>query len=494
MTASPALPALRDDLRILPGAATPEGHPTWSLYDPVRNKFFSLSQVHVEMLKHWGARDVLARINRDTALRVSEADLIVFVEFLQHQQLLRSEKAEDIQRLGSLRDAAKQSWFMWALHHYLFFRVPLFRPDRFLTRTLDVVRPLYSPAAAWVVLVILFLGLYLTGRQWDTFLSTVDYFFSLQGMVIFGLSLFITKLVHELGHAYTAKYYGLRVPTMGAAFLVMWPVAYTDTTDAWRLTSRKARMAIGSAGVIAELALAGVATLAWNFLPDGPLRSAAFFMAAVSWIMTLAVNMNPFMRWDGYYVFSDWLGVDNLQDRAFALAKWRMRKALLGWHDAPPEQFRPGLYHTMLIYAYGTWVYRLFLFLDIAVLVYYLFFKLAGIFLMAVELTWFLGKPVLNELKVWYRERERLNWNRNTLRSAFLATSLILVLVLPWSTRVEMPALFEPSHNQAVYPPLAAQLRAVHVQEGQEVQKGDLLFTLVSPDLEQTQKNPQCPG
>ena len=51
-----------------------------------------------------------------------------------------------------------------------------------------------------------------------------------------------------------------------------------------RLTSRRKRMAIGIAGVTAELGLAFIATFLWSFLPDGALRSAAFLVATTTWV------------------------------------------------------------------------------------------------------------------------------------------------------------------------------------------------------------------
>ena len=55
-----------------------------------------------------------------------------------------------------------------------------------------------------------------------------------------------------------------------------------------------------------------LSTLAWTILPPGVLRNTAFFLATTSWIMTLAVNISPFMRWDGYYLLFDLTGIKNL--------------------------------------------------------------------------------------------------------------------------------------------------------------------------------------
>ena len=103
------------------------------------------------------------------------------------------------------------------------------------------------------------------------------------------------------------------------------------------------------------------------------------------WILTLVVNLNPLMRFDGYYLFSDYLGIKNLQERAFAMARWKLRSTLFGLELPAPEQLRAKTVRTLVIFAWATWIYRFFLFLAIALLVYYFFFKLAGLLLMLIE-------------------------------------------------------------------------------------------------------------
>ena len=145
----------------------------------------------------------------------------------------------------------------------------------------------------------------MTVRQWDEFINTAVQFFNPAGLFYFLIALVFTKILHELGHGVAAKYYGCRVPTMGVAFLVMFPVLYTDTTDSWRLSSYQKRIRIGAAGLLTELSIACIALFLWPFLPDGAMKNAVFMLAAVTWVTSLLVNLNPFMRFDGYYLLSD---------------------------------------------------------------------------------------------------------------------------------------------------------------------------------------------
>src|SRR3569623_2913107 len=226
---------------------------------------------------------------------------------------------------------------MWLLHRYLFFRIPLWRPDAFLGRSLAWVGPLFSRGLLFLTLLALMIGLIEVSRQWDVFLSSLLDMFSWEGLFGYIITLIFVKLLHELGHAYTAKRYGCRVPTMGVAFLVMFPIDYTDVNDAWRLRKRRQRLAVGAAGMLTELAVAAWATLAWAMLPEGQLRNTAFVLATITLISSIAINTSPFMRFDGYFLLSDWLDIPNLHQRAFGLGRWQLRAWLFGLAEPAPE-------------------------------------------------------------------------------------------------------------------------------------------------------------
>jgi putative peptide zinc metalloprotease protein len=480
------LPPLRQELRLHPGPAAPDGAPSWLLHDPPRNRFFRIGWAEFELLRRWegqGAEGLLALVNTETPLRIGMAHLEALVQFLSVNQLLAGSGEAFRDRLEQRLNQGRQGLGTWLLHHYLFFRIPLARPDAFLQRTLPLVRFLFTPAAFKGLLLLTLLGLFLISRQWDAFTTTLLHFQSLEGLLYFGLAVSFAKLFHELGHGYAAKAYGLRVPTMGVAFLVMWPVLYTENSDAWRLTDRAPRLIIGAAGVATELALAGLAALCWSFLPDGPLRSAAFLLASATWVLALLVNLNPFMRFDGYYLLSDLLGVANLQERAFALGRWRLREALFGLGRAPPERHSPRLHRILLWYAWGTWVYRFLLFLGIALLVYHFFFKALGILLMLAEIGWFILRPLWQELREWGRARPELRWNRATLRSLALLLLAVGLLCLPWQGQLHLPALLEHPQHARIFAPLPGRIAELLVGEGERVAPGQPLLRLEGPDL-----------
>ncbi|WP_052700711.1 site-2 protease family protein [Methylocucumis oryzae] len=293
-----------------------------------------------------------------------------------------------------------------------------------------------------------------------------------------------SKLLHELGHAYTAARYGCRVPVMGLAFMAMLPMPYTDVSDAWRLSSKQQRLAIGAAGMITEIALAIIATFAWNFLPDGPVRSAAFLLSSSTWLITLSVNLSPLMRFDGYYLLSDAWGIENLQARAFAIARWRLRCWLFADNQEPPEILPKATMSKMVVYSYITWLYRLIVFTGLALLVYHFFFKLLGIVLFAVEIVWFIAKPIIAEFKQWRLLAKQAIPLKHPKLIVLSVIFIVVGLITPWHDTVYLPAILRAERHTTLYPPQPARIAQVLVTPGQRVTQGQLLFKLESPKLE----------
>lgn len=490
-TPAAGLSPLRDELILHAGPANRDGSPSWTLEDPLRGLYFRIGWAEMAMLSRWSmgnAAQIVADVNQTSALTLDDSDVQYFNRFLQANSLTRVSGDEVLAQFSRQVEQSRVSIWRKLLKNYLFFRIPLWHPDRFLGATLPWVEPFFSRTFLKLTLLVAVLGLFLAGRQWETFKHTFLHFFTLEGAALAGLTLCFTKILHEFGHAYTCKRFGARVATMGVAFLVMMPVLYTDTSGSWKLTRRRQRMAIGAAGMMTELVLAAWATLAWSFLPDGMLRSAAFMLATTTWIMTLAINLSPLMRFDGYFLLSDGLQMPNLQNRGFAIGRWQMREWLFGLGDAPPEHFPRWLQRTLVGYAFAVWIYRFFLFTGIAILVYHMTFKLLGMLLFAIEIGYFVVMPVVNEVREWSKRRKDYRMNRNMTTTLVVSAVVLLLLMIPWQRGVYAPALLRAEQQSSLYMPVPAMIQRIDVKVGQPVQAGQTLFTLSSDALAHEQK------
>ena len=480
------LPKLRQELILYPGPTQRSGEPSWLLQDPQRNQYFELDWLSFEILARWhlsNVAQIVQNIIAETTLTPTTDDVEMVLQFLADNALIEVREAHGVQRLQEQKQRMSTKLSHWIVHRYLFFRIPLLKPDAWLNRTQRWVSLFYSIQFRVLTLLALGLGVFGISRQWDGFVASLVDFFSWQGLFSFFLALVFVKFMHELGHAYTAKRYGCRVPTMGIAFLLLFPMPYTDVTDVWKLRKRNERLWVGSSGVSTELHIAAWASLLWVVLPPGALRDAAFILATTTWVTTVLINVSPFLRFDGYFLLMDWLGLSNLHQRSFELGKWHLRAHLFGLKETPPELFPEKRMRGLILFAYATWTYRFVIFLGIAILVYTYFPKPLGPILAIIELWWFIGRPMFRELKEWRQRGAQILQRRRVFWLAAGLLGLLLVASVPWDTRVQAKGVMRPAVQFPLVPPDAAQIIVMPAAHGSELQAGAVILELYSPDL-----------
>lgn len=484
------LPVLRPDIEFLPGPDEPDGSPTYVLHDPLRGTFERATWVQAEVLTRLRAPQTLDRLladlRRSTTVRVSPEDVLRLCHDAAGRGLtaaatvLPTADRPPTAAGGTPRDGGPPAMF----RRVAFVRVPLLRPDAWLERTVNWVRPLGSRVALALYGVLGLVALLLLAQRFDAYLATFSYFFSVGGVIAFGLTIAAVKTLHELAHAYVAKALGTHVRTMGIVLIFLFPVAYSDVTDSWRLRRRGERVGIALAGVLAELVLAALGVIVWCLAPPGLLKSVCFVVSSVTLVSTLLLNLNPGMRYDGYYVLSELLGIDNLQSRSFAWTRWALRRHLLGMDVAAPEvgpTARRGRW--LVAYALYAWAYRLFLYTAIALMLYHRVTKAIGAALFVIALYVFLVQPLLRELTSVWKSRPliRRRWRAALTAAGLAAAALWLGLPLPRWTAV--PAVTVARESQIVYAPAAGEFRATDVAAGQAVHRGQLLGTVASDEL-----------
>jgi len=484
------LPVLRPDIEVHQGPAAHDGSPTFTVHDPLARTFDKIgwaeAEVFARLRRPTTLGGLLAELERDTALRVTEPDVTAFCVEAVKKGLTLHTLTRPPEELLAEYEHAKVHPLQWLLHHYLYFRVPLLRPDAFLTRALPRASLLASRPALAIYVLIALTGLAMCLERLDEYFATFNYFFNFKGLLAFGLCVAAIKAVHEFSHAFTAKSLGLRVPVMGLAFIVMWPVAYCDVTDAWKIADRKKRLIITAAGMIAELAIAGLALTGWALTEGGVVHGIFFVISSSSILSTILVNINPAMRFDGYFLLMDLSGIDNLQPRAFALTRWFTRKWLLGIDAPSPDpDIRGRALALVLVYTAYTWLYRLGLYLAIAVLVYHKFTKVLGIFLFCVEIGWFLVAPLWHEAAVWFHLRKTTGVNRRNLLFIVVLGLAFLWAALPLPRRISLPAVLIAAKNQIVFAPFPGELQGIAVGRGGFVAKGTVISRIHSDKLDQ---------
>ncbi len=164
------------------------------------------------------------------------------------------------------------------------------------------------------------------------------------GLIVFML---LSSFFHELGHASACKYFGVRHGGIGFGLYLNFPVLYTDVTEVWKL-DRKQRCVVNMAGVYYQCYLLIGLLAAFLFTGNEILRYLILIIN-LGFLMTL----NPFFKFDGYWIASDLLGVPNLRDRSKELlGYWYKRMRKLPITQVPYLlKIRPAAKYGLLVYS-----------------------------------------------------------------------------------------------------------------------------------------------
>ncbi|NET57129.1 MAG: M50 family metallopeptidase [Symploca sp. SIO2E6] len=202
----------------------------------------------------------------------------------------------------------------------LFFLWPLFNPDTWLSRHLGKVQWLFTPIFAWGLLALLAYSAVVGLSQKEAIAVFGMKLWQGSGgsfiLPFIILSLLVVSL-HELAHAFTLKHYGGIVPEMGVIFMCLFPAAYTDTTDSYCLVKRRQRVLVVAAGVLCQLTIATFALGVWNLTVPGSWLYTGSYLLLMAALFTVAVNLNPLAKFDGYYLAVAATGINNLRSRSF---------------------------------------------------------------------------------------------------------------------------------------------------------------------------------
>ncbi len=311
----------------------------------------------------------------------------------------------------------------------------------------------------------------------------------------FWLVLCVIGGIHEFGHGMACKHFGGEVHHMGFLLIYFTPAFYTDTTDQYLFPSVAQREWVIFAGIWVELVACALATLVWHVLPPGTLWSdLAYKVILLSALSGVFFNLNPLMKFDGYYALAQWLRMDNLREDAFAYAQaWLRRTVLRQAVELPAASRRQR--RVYLLFVPAAFLYSTMVLVVVTLFVKNVFVNHFGDwgYLLTLGVVYLLLRkkvahllPHLDQMKI--RAREHLSeWNMTrTQKAAFAAVAGLLVLV-PVPTTVTSNFTLEPIRRVEVRPPAPGVVHEVLVKTGEHVSEGQTLARLASPTLEEAQ-------
>lgn len=133
-------------------------------------------------------------------------------------------------------------------------------------------------------------------------------------LAVYGIVL-LTAFFHELGHSSACAHFAAKHGDIGIALYLFFPVLYADVSDVWNL-DRRQRVIVDAAGIYFQMLCVPVLCLIY-FLSANTIVLCAIYAT----YLTIVTALNPFLRFDGYWLVSDFFGVANLRKKSLESVK-----------------------------------------------------------------------------------------------------------------------------------------------------------------------------
>jgi putative peptide zinc metalloprotease protein len=492
---------LRSDLTITPQKY--EGRTYYVIKDPVTLRYYRFKEQEHYLLGLMDGAHTLDDAQKDFEKRFRPErlpleDLEQFGQQLLTAGLVQNEAPQAGKLLYERRRKRRRSEILQACTNILYIKIPLFDPEKVLARMVPYVRFVFTIWFALFSIGLVLAALLLVATHFQTFrdrLPTFREFFSFKMVIYLWLAMGVVKVIHEFGHGLSCKLFGGEVHEMGFLLLCFSPAMYCNVSDAWTLPSKWRRMIISFAGIYVELMIAAIATFVWWNSPAQPfINHLALSLMVICSVNTVIFNGNPLMRFDGYYVLADWLEIPNLRMRANAYLQRLIMDKCLGIEVEPEPYMALGRRILFVFYAVVSYLYKWFItFVILGVLANllkpYKLEILSNMLAVAAACS-LMGWPLFR-LGKGIHKRGRLpdmKPVRTTISVSVVAAVLLFFFLVPLPvSRVRQTGVVQvqPQATLAVHLEVPGILEKMHVKEGQHVQKGAVLATFTSLELQQ---------
>ncbi|MEQ1862685.1 MAG: peptidase M50 [Chthoniobacteraceae bacterium] len=457
--------------------------------DPLTNRFFRITP---------GAHDLLCRLQRGRTVQAAweeslerdpdgapgQEEVIQLLGQLHQANLLRGEVPPEAASLFE-RHTERRRRERRAQFNLMSFRIPLLDPDRFLRRALPLVRWLFGPIGLVLWLGVVGAALKVALDHAPEFAAQSEGLLAPANLGLLYLGLVLIKVLHEFGHAFACRKLGGEVHEMGVMFLYFSPVPYVDATSSWAFRERGPRIFVAAAGMLIELFVAALAVFVWANTAPGALHSVAYNMIFVASITTLVFNANPLMRYDGYYILSDWLELPNLSARSMEMLRYLAERSLFACRDLenPAATAREGW--TLALYGLTSWLYRLIVFAGIAWWISSQWLLLGVV--LALLCVWSFAIAPLWKLARYLAASPRL---ARTRPRAVLVTcggfALVLALLALWPmpNRFRAPGVLRAEQYSEIFTAAPGTIVEIQAASGIRVEQGQPLVRFTNRTLE----------
>ncbi len=386
--------------------------------------------------------------------------------------------------------------WMTSMQKLIFLKLPLIDPSPWLSTLTSKITFLWSRWFVWGCLGFFAFTIFWLFVNREAFSHNDINFLSPANLILLWLSIIFVKTCHELGHATTCRYFGGEVHEMGVCLICLTPCGYVDASDAYMMKHKRHKIYTTLAGVFTEFVIASICVYAWLYLSPGLLKNIAFNIMFVASINTIFFNLNPLMRFDGYYVISDWMEIPNLRTKSITYCSYRVQQFLFGIRNTFQE--RSFDIHTdgkfFVIYAISAFLYMAFIIYSLSqifarVLAPYGLGEF-GLGLGVFAQISFIGFPIAKILSDVFNPeaaphiiKVESTKRRNIFMGIALLAIILIIAILPSRYNVNRQGIVRYSESEIIASRMGGLVEDVFVKTGDWVEAGEIVARLKNPSL-----------
>ncbi len=493
---------LRTDLKII--RQVQSGDVAYIVKDPVRLKYYRFPEIAAKVFSYLdGAHshdEVGALVSSEMRELIPGSEVTNFVESLKKLNFIEQSASEKslllLERLRKGRQQKASEAADGADENYI--RFPLMDPDKLYNRIIKRIGFIWTPAALILFLALFSVAAVVLIANWQTVQQGLSQLWSFSGKGLGDILMFIGVLsvviiLHENGHGLTCKRYGGEVHELGFMLIYFMPAFYCNVSDAWTFDSKAAKLWVTFAGAFVELIICSLATFVWYLSAPGYFtHDLAFTFMLVAGLSSIAINMNPLIKLDGYFALVDYLEIPNLAEDAAGFISDLARKYIFRL-PVTIRNYNARIRRILFVYGSLSFLYKIFITFAMLLFFYRIikfFFPENGIFIFPFIGFRLLKKKLrvpLNGLRFLYQDKKQMLMKPKSLVIVIIivAVSLGLLVFLPLPYSRQATFIMEPTEMIPVRAAAEGFLTAIPVKEGETVQRGALIAVMRDRNLEE---------
>ncbi len=405
-------------------------------FNPASYKVISLMDGQRDMNQVWAR--LTAELGEDTP---DQEEVIRLLGQLHGADLIQCDVTPDVAELFERRGKQERKKLLNRYLNPMSLRFPLLDPDRLLDWANRWPHPYKGGWGMLIWLAVVLPAAFLAPMHWpDLTENFSEQLLAMDNLLLMAVVFPLLKGLHEMGHGLAAKSRGGEVHEMGIMLLVFFPIPYVEASSSSAFVKKTERMLVGAAGMLTELFVAALAFYLWVMLEPGLARSLAYNTLILASVSTVLFNGNPLLRYDGYYIFADWVEIPNLGSRSTQYWRYLAEHHLFAVPESEPPPATAGERRWFLAYAPLAFAYRMSVLFGIALFVAQQYF-IIGVLLALWGMFASIGIPLFKMARALFTEPRfaaRGMRIRKVLGGAALGLYLLLfVLPMPYHTHAE---------------------------------------------------------